>query len=132
MKISKEQIQVLIFFIKNYDDINWIDEVEEADIDSIDKKTRLKFLRSLKKDEFFITKWLVIPPFYRAESTEDRTMGEELNRIYKDLLNRTNSMKTSFGIGLFGNQTKLRIQNTLLEIFTETTKPIKGKKQFIT
>lgn len=58
-------------------------------------------------------------------------MGEELNRIYKDLLNRTNSMKTSFGIGLFGNQTKLRIQNTLLEIFTETTKPIKGKNSLL-
>jgi hypothetical protein len=58
-------------------------------------------------------------------------MGEELNKMYKDLINRTTSMKSSFGIGLFGNKTKLRIQNTLLEIFTETTRPIKGKNSLL-
>jgi hypothetical protein len=58
-------------------------------------------------------------------------MGESLNKTYKDLINRTNSMKSSFGIGLFGNKTKLRIQNTLLEIFTEMTKPIKGKNSLL-
>ena len=121
----------LDFLYRHYDEINWIDEVEEAEIDSIDKKTRLNFLKSLKKDEFFITKWLIIPPFYRSESTEDMTMGDEINKAYKNLISRTNSMKSGFGIKLFGDQTKLRIQNTLLEIFMLSTSPIKGKKSLL-
>jgi len=100
-------------------------------MDSIDKKTRLKFLKSLKKNEFFITKWLIIPPFYRAESTEDMTMGDEINKAYKNLISRTNAMKSGFGIRLFGDQTKLRIQNNLLEIFTLASAPVKGKNSLL-
>jgi len=33
-----------------------LNEIEEKEIDSIDKKARLKLLRSLKKEEFFISK----------------------------------------------------------------------------
>ena len=117
----------LDFIYKNYDSINWLDEVEEEETDSIDKKTRLKFLRSLKKEEFFVTKWLVIPPFYRAVSSENQSMGDNINKLYKALISRTNAMKTGFGLDFFGNQTRFRIQSLLLEIFEETTRPIKGK-----
>jgi hypothetical protein len=115
------------FIYKHYDEIDWINEIEEADMDSVDKKTRLKFLRSLKKEEFFVRKWLVVPPFFRAESTEDRSMGDDINKLYKDLISRTNSMKSGFGIDIFGAETKKKIQDLLLALFLESTRPIKGK-----
>jgi len=96
-------------------------------MDSIDKKTRLKFLRSIKKEEFFVTKWLIVPPFYRAESSENKTLGDEINEKYKDLISRTNAMRVGFGLGLFGDQTKFKIQMLLIDLFNETTRPIRGK-----
>jgi hypothetical protein len=121
----------LDFLYRNYEKINWLDEVEEEEEDSVDKKTRLSFLKSIKKDEFFITKWLIVPPFYRSQSSEDQTIGDEINALYKDLISRTNAMRTGFGIKLFGDETKLKIQNILLEIFTETTRPVKGKNSLL-
>jgi DNA-directed RNA polymerase beta' subunit len=115
------------FLYDNFDKIDWLDEVEEEEMDSIDKKTRLKFLRSIKREEFFCTKWLVLPPFYRAQSSDNRTLGDSINSIYKDLISRTNSMSTGFGLSMFGNQTKFKIQTTLVQLFEETTRPIKGK-----
>lgn len=119
------------FFYDHFDEINWIDDIEEGDMDSIDKKTRLKFFRSLKKEEFFINKWLVVPPYYRSENSEDFTIGDNLNKLYKELISRTNSLKAGFGLKFFGDQTKLKIQNLLLEIFLETTRPVKGKNSIL-
>lgn len=62
------------FVYNHFDEINWIDEIEEDEIDSLDKKTRLKFFKMLNKDEFFVDKWLVLPPYYRAESSVNRSM----------------------------------------------------------
>ncbi len=115
------------FIYDNFDKIDWIDDVEEKDMDSVDKKTRLKFLNSMKREEFFCTKWLVMPPFYRAESSENRSLGDSVNSMYKDLISRTNSMSSGFGLSMFGNQTKFKIQTMLLELFNETTRPIRGK-----
>jgi len=121
----------LDFLYNNYEKIDWLDDIEEGEIDSIDKKTRLKFLKSLKKSEFFITKWLVLPPFYRAENSEDQTMGDNINALYKELISRTNSLKDGFGMQMFGDATKLKIQNTILELFIETTRPVKGKNSLL-
>ena len=117
----------LDFFYDNFDDINWIDALEEDEMDSLDKKTRLKFLKSLDKDEFFISKWLVLPPFYRAESSESQSMGDSINKLYKELISRTRSMKTGFSISLFGSETRLKIQNTLRDLYLTTMAPASGK-----
>jgi hypothetical protein len=115
------------FIYKNFEKINWVDEIEEEEMDSVDKKTRLKFLRSLKKEEFFVNKWLVIPPFYHTENSEDKTMGDKINKMYQDLISRTNAMSSGFGLALFGNKTKFKIQSLLIDLFNETLRPIKGK-----
>jgi DNA-directed RNA polymerase beta' subunit len=115
------------FIYDNFEKINWLEEIDEKEMDSIDKKTRLKFLRNIKKEEFFTSKWLIIPPFYRAESSENKTLGDKINELYKDLISRTNAMSVGFGLGLFGDQTKFKIQNILIELFNETTRPIRGK-----
>ena len=92
-------------------------------MESIDRKKRLKFLESLTKEEFFVRKWLVIPPFFRAVNTEDRTMGDNINKLYTELISRTNSMDIGAGFGMFGAQSKYRIQQLLLEIYLETIRP---------
>jgi hypothetical protein len=115
------------FLYDNFEKINWADELDEEEIDSIDKTTRLKFLKIMKKNEFFVNKWLVIPPHYRAESTDAGSMGEAINEMYKDLISKTNSMKQGYSIQIFGEKTQLAIQNLLVDIFNETIRPIKGK-----
>ena len=117
----------LDFFYDHFEDINWIDALEESEMDSLDKKTRLKFLKSLDKDEFFVSKWLVLPPFYRAESSESQSMGDSINKLYKELISRTRSMKTGFSISLFGSETRLKIQNTLRDLYLTTMAPASGK-----
>jgi DNA-directed RNA polymerase beta' subunit len=121
----------LDFFYDHFEEIKWIDEFEEAETESIDRKKRLKFLESLTKDEFFVRKWLIIPPFYRAVNTEDRTMGDNINKLYTELISRTNSMDIGAGFGMFGAQSKYRIQQLLLEIYLETIRPIKGKNSLV-
>ena len=117
----------LDFFYDHYEEINWIDNLEEEEMDSLDKKTRLKFLKSLKKDEFFVSKWLVLPPFYRAAAANSQSMGDSINNLYKDLISRTRSMKTGFSISLFGDETRLKIQNTLRDLYLTTLAPASGK-----
>jgi len=116
------------FFYDHFHEIEWINEIEEEAMDSLDKKTRLKFLNSLEKNEFFVDKWLVIPPFYREVSSENQSAGDEINGLYKKLISRTSSLKNGFGIEIFGNATKFAIQQLIYDIFNETTRVIKGSK----
>lgn len=117
----------LEFIYDHFYEINWIDEIEESEMDSIDKKTRLKFLKSLKREEVFIRKWLVLPPFYRAESSTNRSMGDSINKLYKELISRVSGLSLGFSFELFGSETKLRIQNILKDIYLSTLAPISGK-----
>lgn len=117
----------LQFIYDHFDEINWLDELEESEIDSIDKKTRLKFLRSLKKEEFFVRKWLVLPAYYREEAADRSTLGEDINKVYKNLVAMTRSLKMGFSFDIFGDQTRLKIQNTILELYQMTMGPVTGK-----
>ena len=117
----------LQFIYDNFDKINWINELEENEIASIDRKTRLKFLKTLKKEEFFITKWLVLPAHYREEAADATTMGDVINQLYKNLISATHSMKSGFTFDIFGNTTKMRVQELLLQIYQTTMTPVSGK-----
>lgn len=119
------------FFYNHFDEIDWINAVEESETESLDKKTRLKFLKSLKKNEFFVSKWLILPPYYRAENSSNRTMGDQINKLYKELISRCRSLKTGFSFSLFGAETKLRIQNLLRDIYFSTMAPASGKQLVI-
>lgn len=115
------------FLYDHFEEINWLNTIEEEEIDSIDKKTRLKALNNIPKDEFFITKWLVLPPFYRAESSQSRSLGDSINKLYKELIQKTNALKTGFSFSLFGDETKLRIQILLRDIYYAAMAPVSGK-----
>lgn len=117
----------LSFIYDNFDQIDWINELDEEEMASMDKKTRLKFIKSIKKDEFFVDKWLVLPPYYRDENTESSTMGDIVNKLYKELLSKCKSLKSGFGFDSFGEEVKLRIQNLIKTIYDITLGPLTGK-----
>lgn len=117
----------LEFIYKNFEKINWIDELEENEIASLDKKTRLKFLKTLTKEEFFVNKWLVLPAHYRETSADDSSMGDVINQLYKDLLAATRSIRSGFTFEIFGHATKMRVQELLLQIYQTTMTPVSGK-----
>lgn len=96
-------------------------------MESLDKRTRLKFLNSLSRDEFFVDKWLVLPPAYRDEDSEGKTLGDNINAIYKDIISRTRSMKVGFSFSLFGDETKMVVQNLLKTCYHATLAPASGK-----
>jgi len=115
------------FIYDHFNEINWFDELVDNEIDSIDKKTRLKFLKSLSKDEFFIRKWLVLPPFYRDVSSVNASAGDSINKLYKELISRVQGMNLGFSFDIFGSETRLRIQNIIKDLYLSTTSPISGK-----
>lgn len=117
------------FFYDNFEEIrkHWDNLISSDEVDSIDKSTRLKFLKSLKKEEFFVNKWLVLPPFYRAESSTNKSMGDSINKLYKELISRVSGMALGFSFSIFGEETKLRIQNILKDIYLAGLAPVSGK-----
>lgn len=115
------------FIYDNFEYIDWYNEIDEEEIDSLDKKSRLKFFKSLKKEEFFVDKWLVLPPFYRAASATNKSMGDAINDLYKELLSKVRGMNLGFSFDIFGDETRLRIQNILKDLYLSTVAPISGK-----
>jgi hypothetical protein len=121
------------FFYDNWDSIDWMaeqfsdgDETDEDEI-SIDKRTRLKFFKYLKKDEAFIDAWLVLPPFYRDMNSEDVTLGDDINKLYNRLISQTKALKSGFGFSSFGDITKDAIQGTINMLYDTTMNPVTGK-----
>ena len=103
-------------------------EDDTEDIESLDKKTRLKFLRSLKKNEMFITKLLVLPPFYRDMKAGSVALGgDDINKVYKNIILRAKALRGG-GVSMFGLQNDYLIQMKIDEAYTNLTNIIKGKE----
>jgi DNA-directed RNA polymerase beta' subunit len=123
----------LDFFYDNWEGIDWQSEQfsdgDETDADeiSIDKKTRIKFFKYLKKNEAFIDAWLVLPPYYRDMNSEDVTLGDDINKLYNRLISQTKALKAGFGFSSFGDITKDAIQSTIMMLYDTTMNPVTGK-----
>lgn len=119
----------------NYNDENtglyWlIDHFHELDFKkntSMTRNDKIKFLENATDDEIFISKWLVIPVFYRdADFSNGKRSIPELNELYSKLISYTNGLKDDF-FAFFGNATPFQIQNTLCEIRSYGQKLIEKK-----
>ena len=127
------------FFYDNWENINWNaasiltkDTVESDDELSIDKKNRIKLFRYLKKNEAFCRYWLVLPPYYRDFNTNnDTTLGDDINKVYKELILKTMALKKGFadefGFSSVGAMTKARIQDLLGILYDIGLGPVTGK-----
>jgi len=98
------------WFIENFHKMKF--EPNESEL----RSDRIQLIESLTDDEIFISKWIVIPVFYRDV---DRSSGKpqipELNYEYKNLISYANSL-TNETIGFYSNGAMFRIQSTLVKI----------------
>lgn len=115
----------LDFLYDNFDRIDWINDNDV--VTSIDKKTRLELFKSLDRDEFFVSKWLVLPRGFRDYNKNDNSLGDEINKVYQKLINLSNSLKSLYGFNLSNTSTKFAIQRQLLMLYYITLKPVTGK-----
>lgn len=100
----------LDWFIENYHKIKF-DEKE-----SLGRKERLKFLNGLTDDEIFITKWIVVPVFYRdVDLSTGKPSVPQLNYQYTDLIKFVNFIKTG-SAGFMMNKAKYHVESALIAI----------------
>lgn len=86
--------------------------------DSSSRNKRIDFIQK-SKDQLWITKYIVIPPYYRDVESRDNGIGVgEINKLYSSLIMATKSLKETAGFGLtLSEVTKARVQNILVQIF---------------
>ena len=111
----------LDFFIEHYDELVW----EENS--SFMRKERVKLIKSLSKDEIFISKWIVVPVIYRDYDKSAKTRKtHELNKMYNNLIQYSNRLHQETN-GFFTNRTKAAIQMQLVAIRKWGQENIEGK-----
>ena len=98
------------------------------------QKERVDLLRSLKKSEFFVSKWIVCPPFYRDMNINSSGNGmvsvHVKTKVYRQLLSLAKALKNDVnGIDVLTNCTRNKIQSILTnDIYTDNFMgEIKGK-----
>lgn len=100
----------LDWLIKNFRKIKFKDTGTET------RKKRLSFFDNLKDDEIFITKFVVIPVFYRDYSIANGKKDiPDINDYYKDILINVKSFDNEI-LSIAKHLTLYKIQNKLVEI----------------
>lgn len=103
--------------------IQWLyqnfDKLEFRKTNSVKRDNKVTLLSTLKKDELFVDKYLVIPAFYRDANfnnlSGNKISVDELNRMYVALISLTKSASSSFDF--MGYLTENKIQLQLVEIY---------------
>ena len=116
------------FFINNWKKIKW-------DIDG-DSKARAKkenIFSTLKEEEIFIDKWLVLPAMYRDINLHDKQSKgkidmDEVNSLYIRLINYVSSESITFTSSFL---TQSNVQSLLSEIHNYLIQKPNGKKGVI-
>ena len=116
-----------ITFLKEiWDDIQW------KTSDSRARTMRLEVLRLLTKEEVFIDKWLVIPPYFRDI---DMATGKknDRNMEYTRLLNAASMLKSTTGLFELKGTTDAHriIQRTINEMYSFFVGFVTGVKGFV-
>jgi hypothetical protein len=100
------------WFKKNFSKIKFVKN------ESSKRNKRIDFIEKVR-DKMWITKYVVIPAYYRDVDTRDNGIGVgEINKLYSSLIMATKSLKETSGFGLtLSDVTKARVQNILVQIF---------------
>ena len=107
--------------------------LKSEDNTSRKKDIKVKFLqKAYKEGTMFITKYIVIPAYYRDVDTSRGRLGVgEINELYGALLNASRALKQSFDYGLtLSGATRGRIQETLLGIYDWFSKEPQISKKY--
>lgn len=121
------------FLYKIWDKLNF----EYKDIPTGKRYNRLRFLKTISKNQVFMNKILVIPPFYRdVDINQEHGNKNEVNSLYIRILNlvqtmiNTSSLFGSIDIGGVSDSYR-EITNTLIEFHEKMIKMYGGRKGFI-
>lgn len=88
--------------------------------ESSKRDMNIDFIQSyIGKPEFFITKYIVIPAYYRDINTDQgKVTIDQINELYRSLLISVKALKESADYGLsLSSATRGRIQETLVSIY---------------
>lgn len=100
----------LQWFIDNYHKITFKETGSGA------RDDRLTFLEGLTDAEMFVSKWVVIPVFYREADISSGNMSiPEINDEYRKLIQLANTLGQETN-GFYNNKAMFRIENTLVNI----------------
>lgn len=113
---------------------NNFEKIKFKDNSSSNTQTeRSLFLRALKKDELFVTKWIVMPAFFRDLQLSKSDMGKvsihEITETYSKILRLANGLKhDNHGIEMITHSTRNRIQIMIQDLYDRLLMgTIKGK-----
>ena len=104
-----------------------------SDNPSKKRDIKISLLKKAYKDgTLFLTKYPVIPAYYRDVDTSRGHIGVgEINELYSSLLNASRALKASFDYGLtLSGSTRGRIQETLLSIYDWFSKEPQISKKY--
>lgn len=96
-------------------------------------KDRINFIKTCKPEEIFITKWLVMPAFFRDVDITS-TKKNEINMMYQSILSQASIIKTT--AAMFKDQyivtdSHKLIQNKIIEMFDYFMTFTAGTKAFM-
>ena len=94
------------------------DKIKFKRTDSSRRDLKIEYLKK-NKDKMFITKYLVIPPYYRDVNTTGKNVGVGyINKLYANLIRTVNSLESTVDYG-FDNTGAIcgRIQELILTIY---------------
>ena len=118
----------LRFLYNQWDNIDWKPKKDQA----FQTATMRKFISAIKKDELFIDKMIVIPPFFRDVDMHSNR-PHVLNVLYKRLITNAASIKNVNVLYDVFNSTPAhkKIQETINEIYDNFLNIIGGTKGYI-
>lgn len=114
--------------------LDWIyenfDKMKFKNNDSRIRIERVNLIKSLKRDEAFITKWMVIPIFYRdVQISNGIPVIPEIDSMYNSLIQYSQQLKRD-GLASQMNRTKMMIQMTLVNIRKHGQQLVEKKNGF--
>jgi len=116
------------FYYTNWDKIEFLDKGSKA------RKNKISVLEGLKKDEIFLNKWIICPPFYRDIDTSKSDSGiinaDELTSMYIQLIAMAKVLTDSAEF-FTGYITESKIQLKLYEVYSYFIKQLERKNGLI-
>ena len=107
-------------------------KVKVRDKDTITTKELEKFFKQ-DRDKLFLTKWIVIPAFYRDLNTQDAGGGIKkssatINSKYSSIISYVQTLNTYSDISHYARLTQSRVQTLLCDIYEKLmVETVKGK-----
>lgn len=107
------------------------DKIRWKTTESNKRNSRIQMIKTLPKEEIFVTKFLVLPAGLRDYNTAKSKAGKvtdssPVNSMYSSIIRNAQSI-SSTSIGFVAISTRAKIQSLLIELYDYYTGAIKGK-----